>query len=340
MGRAEHLLEAGEGVALGMAPGHRPGGEVHRHRRVRPRVGHPVVAAAPVEGVRPRTAFERVVAPAPDQAVGPATAPQTVVPAPAEETLVPVTPLEPDGRRRRGRRRRRRLDGVRGIIGESHEVSPAQGRRSNPHDVDHPPLVRRQIEPHAAGERRRRAEDRVQLRGRQLEAREIDPVLPVGEIGDGVGAVSAREDEDVAARPAGQGVRPGAAFERVGAAAAVEGIRPRPAVEHVVAVTAGQGVGVARPHDPLEVALEALHRVGIGQGVARGIAARDRPGGEVHRHPRSRHRGLRVRPRVGQPVRPGAAAQEVAPLAPRGCCRRSHRSGCRRSACPGPPRSR
>ena len=184
--RAPEVLDSGEGVARGMAaPDERP--HPHVHRCVRPLVGRPVGACAPVQVVRPRAAFERVVAVATRQGVVAGASGQGVVVAGTHDLLEPG-------------------DGVaRGM---------AAGDRVGGEVHRHPRVRPRVVQP----------------------------------------------------------VRPGAAIEGVRARLAAQGVGARAALEGVGAARADQGVVVGRAQDRLEVALEARSGIGIGQGVARGMA--------------------------------------------------------------------
>ena len=70
MGRTPDRLEAGEGIPLGMAAGRRSGRQVHRDRRVRIPVAHPVPALAAVEAIGARAALDPVDPTVADEGVG------------------------------------------------------------------------------------------------------------------------------------------------------------------------------------------------------------------------------------------------------------------------------
>ena len=115
------------------------------------------------------------------------------------------------------------------------EVRGVEVGESEPLEQDRSAAVGRQVNVRAARDCRRIDIGEASDVG---ERPQVDPVLPVGEVGDGIGAVPGTEHEDVAPRPSREAVVALAALERVAALAAHEAIVPLAALERVAALAA------------------------------------------------------------------------------------------------------
>ena len=136
---------------------------------------------------------------------------------------------------------------------------------------------------------------------------EIDQVSPVGEVGDGVIAVTGGEHERVVARLARERVVVRAAVEHIGAFAAIQFVIASAAIEPVIAPVAFQGVVAATAMEDV-VSLAAPDVVGAFAAVDKVVA-----------RPRLQHVVARAAPErivalpAEQDVGAGAAREDVVP---------------------------
>ena len=301
--RAPHPLDAGQGVALRLAPGARPGREVDRHAGPGELVARGVRSCPAGEGVRARTAHQHIRFAVARQGVGvrgPADVLEGVVEVDAQN--VPL--------------------GVPAACGAGPQVHrDACGR----------PGIGQPVRPPRAGQRvrARAALDHVvpiAARDGVVVRRPQHPFEPGDRVAGGVPArgsaacevhrhlgVRACVGEPVLAAPPGQPVAAGPAFEGVGPVASEEGVGParsaqavrtaRPA-QPVARAGSGEGVGVRGPQHRLDVGLEPAQRARVGQRVALGVSPGDRSGREAHRD-------ARIRVGIGDPVGARAARERV-----------------------------
>ena len=214
--------------------------QVHRHPRVRPRVGHQVLPDVAVERVRPRAAFEDVVAGATGEHVRPRAATEPVVVAVAVERVGAGAAGQGVGVVRAEDHLDVALEARQGAgIGQGVALGIAAGDHPGG-EVHRHPCVRKEVvqpvRPGAAGERVRA---RTAIKG----------------------VVVVPADERVAVVAAKEIVVPGAAVQGIRARAAAQRVRAAEAGERVVPAQAGQGVGRGRAGQGVGVrgALQGRH---------------------------------------------------------------------------------
>ena len=118
---------------------------------------------------------------------------------------------------------------------ESEEkVRGVQAIESGVSEQDRSPAVGGQIDPDTARHRRR---GHIAVAVRQVESGEVDSVVAIGEVRDGIGTVCDIEDEEISACAAPESVVADPTFERVVAASPpesiVSGIPEQPVVSRV-----------------------------------------------------------------------------------------------------------
>ncbi len=273
-GRADHALDAREGVAGRVAAGGRAVVKIDGHARAGARVGRHVVTRAADERVRAAAAFERVVAVAAVERVDAGVAGEAVARRGADHVLEirqrVAFSVAADLRER----------------GEGHRDPGARTRIA--HRVDPRAAVER-VRPGAAGDQvgaeAARQAVRIGVAREGVVVIRADEVLNADDLV--AGGVAARRgsdaeiDEDARARSCiGKRVDARAAHDRVAARAAPKRVVAVTAVDPVRGRVAAQGVGEARAGDVLDP----------GEQIALRMAA-----GLRRREPEvDRHRGVRA----------------------------------------------